>query len=190
MKNQAKELYEAIHKEVPNANLLLQTYFDSVEENYEEIIAFPVSGIRIRLCSWQEGNVNAISKYGFPADKIFAIGCIDGRNIWRADLDNVLSLFTTLQNQITAKGLLFNLLVAYCILQLDKTEETHLTSELFDALAFANQKLEELVLIHSAITKGVESISSDLTTYRNAHHAIRSSAARKREDVKVARTCT
>ena len=68
---------------------------------------------------------------------------------------------------------------------IDKTGETHLATELFDALAFANQKLEELVLIHSALTKGVESISSDLTTYRNAHHAIRSSAARNREDVKV-----
>ncbi|MBG9599650.1 5-methyltetrahydropteroyltriglutamate--homocysteine S-methyltransferase [Bacillus mycoides] len=186
--NQAKELYEAIHKQVPNANLLLQTYFDSVEENYEEIIAFPVSGIGLDFVHGKEGNVNAISKYGFPADKILAIGCIDGRNIWRADLDDVLSLFTTLQNQITAKGLIVQPSCSLLHTPIDKTEETHLTSELFDALAFANQKLEELVLIHSALTKGVESISSDLTTYRNAHHAIRSSAARNREDVKVART--
>lgn len=186
--NQAKELYEAIHKQVPNANLLLQTYFDSVEENYEEIIAFPVSGIGLDFVHGKEGNVNAISKYGFPADKILVIGCIDGRNIWRADLDDVLSLFTTLQNQITAKGLIVQPSCSLLHTPIDKTEETHLTSELFDALAFANQKLEELVLIHSALTKGVESISSDLTTYRNAHHAIRSSAARNREDVKVART--
>ncbi len=50
---------------------------------------------------------------------------------------------------------------------IDKTEETHLSTELFDALAFANQKLEELVLIHSALTQGTESISNELETYRN-----------------------
>ena len=71
---------------------------------------------------------------------------------------------------------------------IDKTEETHLSTELFDALAFANQKLEELVLIHSALTQGTESISNELETYRNVHHTIRSSAARNREDVKAART--
>ena len=58
---------------------------------------------------------------------------------------------------------------------IDKTEETHLSTELFDALAFANQKLEELVLIHSALTQGTESISNELETYRNVHHTIRSS---------------
>ena len=71
---------------------------------------------------------------------------------------------------------------------IDKTEETHLSTELFDALAFANQKLEELVLIHSALTQGTESISNELETYRNVHHTIRSSVARNREDVKAART--
>lgn len=55
-------------------------------------------------------------------------------------------------------------------------------------MAFANQKLEELVLIHSALTQGTESISNELETYRNVHHTIRSSAARNREDVKAART--
>lgn len=69
---QAKEIYEAIRKEVPNATLLLQTYFDSVEENYEEIITFPVSGIGLDFIHGKEGNLNAISKYGFPADKTFS----------------------------------------------------------------------------------------------------------------------
>ena len=69
---------------------------------------------------------------------------------------------------------------------IDKTEETHLIGELFDALAFANQKLEELVLIHYALMKVKDKY--DCTTYRNAHYEIRLLAARNREDVKVART--
>lgn len=185
---QAKEIYEAIRKEVPNANLLLQTYFDSVEENYEEIITFPVSGIGLDFVHGKEGNLHAISKYGFPSNKTLAVGCIDGRNIWRADLDEVLTLFTTLQNQVQTKDFIVQPSCSLLHSPIDKTEETHLSTELFDALAFANQKLEELVLIHSALTQGTESINKELETYRNVHHTIRSSAARNREDVKAART--
>ncbi|HFU7053552.1 MULTISPECIES: 5-methyltetrahydropteroyltriglutamate--homocysteine S-methyltransferase [Bacillus] len=185
---QAKEIYEAIRKEVPNANLLLQTYFDSVEENYEEIITFPVSGIGLDFVHGKEGNLHAISQYGFPADKTLAVGCIDGRNIWRADLDEVLTLFTTLQKQVQTKDFIVQPSCSLLHTPIDKTEETHLSTELFDALAFANQKLEELVLIHSALTQGTESISNELETYRNVHHTIRSSAVRNREDVKAART--
>ncbi|PGB41461.1 5-methyltetrahydropteroyltriglutamate--homocysteine S-methyltransferase, partial [Bacillus wiedmannii] len=185
---QAKEIYEAIRTEVPNANLLLQTYFDSVEENYEEIITFPVSGIGLDFVHGKEGNLHAISKYGFPADKTLAVGCIDGRNIWRADLDEVITLFTTLQKQVQTKDFIVQPSCSLLHTPIDKTEETHLSTELFDALAFANQKLEELVLIHSALTKGTESISNELETYRNVHHTIRSSAVRNREDVKAART--
>ncbi|MGH0422640.1 MULTISPECIES: 5-methyltetrahydropteroyltriglutamate--homocysteine S-methyltransferase [Bacillus] len=185
---QAKEIYEAIRKEVPNANLLLQTYFDSVEENYEDIITFPVSGIGLDFVHGKEGNLHAISKCGFPADKTLAVGCIDGRNIWRADLDEVITLFTTLQKQVQTKDFIVQPSCSLLHTPIDKTEETHLSTELFDALAFANQKLEELVLIHSALTQGTESISNELETYRNVHHTIRSSAVRNREDVKAART--
>lgn len=184
---QAKELYETIHKEVPNVSLILQTYFDSVEENYEEIITFPVSGIGLDFVHGKEGNVKAIVEHGFPSDKILAVGCIDGRNIWRADLDDVLSLFETLKEHVTPKDWIAQPSCSLLHTPIDKTEETHLSKELYDALAFANQKLEELTILKQALVHGVESISTELTAYRIAHEAIRSSAARNREDVKASR---
>ncbi len=39
-------------KKFPNATLLLQTLFDSVEENYEKLLHFPVSGIGLDFHSW------------------------------------------------------------------------------------------------------------------------------------------
>ncbi|MDM5189713.1 5-methyltetrahydropteroyltriglutamate--homocysteine S-methyltransferase [Bacillus sp. DX4.1] len=184
---QAKELYETIRKEVPHVSLILQTYFDSVEENYEEIITFPVSGIGLDFVHGKEGNVKAILEHGFPSDKILAVGCIDGRNIWRADLDDVLSLFETLKEHVTPKDWIVQPSCSLLHTPIDKTEETHLSKELYDALAFANQKLEELTILKQALAHGVESISTELTAYRSAHEAIRSSAARNREDVKTSR---
>ena len=184
---EAKELYKTFRKEVPNASLILQTYFDSVEENYEEIITFPVSGIGLDFVHGKKGNVQALLEHGFPSDKILAVGCVDGRNIWRADLDEVLSLLKTLQGRVTSKELIVQPSCSLLHTPIDKTEETHLSTELFDALAFANQKLEELRLIKHALSEGTESISTELATYRSAHETIRSSAARNREDVQTAR---
>ncbi|MFJ8531649.1 5-methyltetrahydropteroyltriglutamate--homocysteine S-methyltransferase [Bacillus sp. NPDC094106] len=184
---EAKELYKTFRKEVPNASLILQTYFDSVEENYEEIITFPVSGIGLDFVHGKKGNVQALLEHGFPSDKILAVGCVDGRNIWRADLDEVLSLLKTLQGRVTSKELIVQPSCSLLHTPIDKTEETHLSTELFDALAFANQKLEELRLIKHALSEGTESVSTELATYRSAHETIRSSAARNREDVQTAR---
>ena len=39
-----KEIYQTITEEVSELNILLQTYFDSVDA-YEELISFPVAGI-------------------------------------------------------------------------------------------------------------------------------------------------
>lgn len=40
----AKDLYESITKELSGLNVLLQTYFDSVDA-YEELVSYPVQGI-------------------------------------------------------------------------------------------------------------------------------------------------
>ena len=114
---QAKEIYEAIRKEVPNANLLLQTYFDSVEENYEEIITFPVSNIGLDFIHGKEGNLHAISKYGFPADKTLAVGCIDTVTFGEPILMKFLRYLQRYKNKSKRKTSSFSLLVAYCIRQ-------------------------------------------------------------------------
>lgn len=41
-----KETYEAFHQAVPNLNLLLQTYFESVD-HYQDVAALPVQGLSL-----------------------------------------------------------------------------------------------------------------------------------------------
>lgn len=183
----AKALYAALHKAAPDLSIMLQTYFDSVEENYEEIISFPVSGIGLDFVHGKEGNIRALLKYGFPADKVLGFGCIDGRNIWKTDIDHVLSLFETLKENIDPKGWIVQPSCSLLHVPLDKSVEAHLTNELYDALSFAADKLEELSIIQRALIDGVESVSDELQESRRAHEAIRTSSVRNREDVKAAR---
>ncbi|WP_242225317.1 5-methyltetrahydropteroyltriglutamate--homocysteine S-methyltransferase [Bacillus cereus group sp. BfR-BA-01380] len=179
----AKKLYETIRKAVPNLSIMLQTYFDSIEENYEEVISFPVTGIGLDFAHGKEGNLRALLQHGFPSDKVLGVGCIDGRSIWRANLDEALSLFHTLQESVQPKGWIVQPSCSLLHTPIDKTNETHLVHELYDVLAFANQKLEELTILQKAVVHGIESISHELQTYRRVHEAIRTSAARNRKDV-------
>lgn len=179
----AKELYETICKAVPNLSIMLQTYFDSIEENYEEVISFPVTGIGLDFAHGKEGNLRALLQHGFPSDKVLGFGCIDGRNIWRANLDETLALFHTLQEAVQPKGWIVQPSCSLLHTPIDKTNETHLVDELYDVLAFANQKLEEITILQKALVHGTESISHELQTYRHAHESIRTSTARNRKDV-------
>ncbi|MGG2014288.1 5-methyltetrahydropteroyltriglutamate--homocysteine S-methyltransferase [Bacillus sp. S10(2024)] len=181
--NIAKKLYETIHKAVPNLSIMLQTYFDSIEENYAEVISFPVTGIGLDFVHGKEGNLRALLQHGFPSDKVLGFGCIDGRNIWRSNLDETLTLFHTLQEAVQPKGWILQPSCSLLHTPIDKTNETHLADELYDVLAFANQKLDELTILQKALVHGIESISHELQTYRHTHEAIRTSAVRNRKDV-------
>ncbi|WP_369902848.1 5-methyltetrahydropteroyltriglutamate--homocysteine S-methyltransferase [Bacillus manliponensis] len=183
----AKNVYETLCKAAPNLSIMLQTYFDSVEENYEEIITFPVAGIGLDFVHGREGNIRALSTYGFPSDKALGFGCVDGRNIWKADIDNILALFETLQEKVSPKEWIIQPSCSLLHVPLDKSVETHLSGELYDALSFANDKLEELSIIQKALTNGRESVANELETYNKAHETIHNSSVRNREDVKAAR---
>jgi len=78
-----KTIYSTFAAEVPQLNILFQTYFEAVEA-YEEIVALPVKGIGLDFVHGANGNLAALKKHGFPQDKTLGAGVIDGRGIWRA----------------------------------------------------------------------------------------------------------
>ena len=86
-----KTIYETFAASVPNLNIMLQTYFESVE-HYSEIVALPVKGIGLDFVHGLSGNMSSIRALGFPADKVLGAGVIDGRGIWKAPLREKLAL--------------------------------------------------------------------------------------------------
>lgn len=67
---------------------VLTTYFDSVEDKIEHIITLPVDGIHLDLMRTLQQLPLWLNQ--LPGHWALSAGVIDGRNIWRADLDKVL----------------------------------------------------------------------------------------------------
>src|SRR5260221_5470385 len=79
--------YEALASLSPR--ILLATYFESVAEHAAMLKSLPVSGIHLDLVR-APGQL-ATFLDGYPESKVLSLGIVDGRNIWRTDLDAALA---------------------------------------------------------------------------------------------------
>jgi 5-methyltetrahydropteroyltriglutamate--homocysteine methyltransferase len=129
-------------------NILVANYFGALADNLWLACHLPVAGLHIDVTrsgsEWQQV-VDRLPEY-----KVLSLGMIDGRNIWRADLREKLTVLKEARARLGDR-----LWVASsCSLQhvpVDLTRERHLTTELRSWLSFAVQKLDEVAVLKSAL---------------------------------------
>ena len=139
--------------------LLLTTYFANVSRYQAFITSLPVDGIHIDLVRAPEQLgpwVNAI-----PSHWVLSAGVIDGRNIWRNDLDKTLAL---LEPWVQRLGERLWIAPSCSLLHTPVTlaHEVKLDAEIKSWLAFADEKLDELSIIVKALNHGIGSVADEL----------------------------
>ncbi len=165
------EAYKAVYttlKEKVKAKLLLATYFGSVAEHAPLLKGLPVDGLHIDLVR-APAQLAAFEDY----NKVLSIGVIDGRNIWRANLNQVLDVVEPLKAKFGE-----NLWIApSCSLlhtPYDLEVETQLKAnkpELYSWLAFTLQKVQELRVIKTALEQGRGAVQAELDASQAAADA-------------------
>ncbi|HHJ39149.1 MAG: 5-methyltetrahydropteroyltriglutamate--homocysteine methyltransferase [Methylothermaceae bacteria B42] len=151
--------------QIRGLNLLLTVYFGPLEENLKLACDLPVAGLHV-------DGVRGADELGrvddwLPTHKVLSAGIIDGRNIWRADLDHILEKLTPLYQR---RGENLWLAPSCSLLHspVDLSEETKLDPELKSWLAFSAQKLEEIVILKQALSEDTESAAEKLRLCRSA----------------------
>jgi 5-methyltetrahydropteroyltriglutamate--homocysteine methyltransferase len=124
--------------------LLVSTYFGEIGDALPVLAHSQVEAIGLDFVAGP-GNREALGAVGGIGDKTLVAGVVDGRNVWRADMPAVLSLCASLL------GLVGELTVSTsCSLlhvPLDLGAETSLAPEVAGRLAFARQKVGEVVML-------------------------------------------
>jgi 5-methyltetrahydropteroyltriglutamate--homocysteine methyltransferase len=145
--------------------ILLATYFESVAEHAARLKALPVAGLHLDLR--RAPAQRDVFLNGYPQDKILSLGVIDGRNVWRADLDQALA---TLAPAVKALGDRLWIAPSCSLMHspVDLAQETELDDELKSWLAFAVQKLDELQILTRAINQGEAAVATELAAARQA----------------------
>lgn len=160
-----EQAYENLRNLVPEANLLLQTYFESVS-HFKKVIQLPVKGIGLDLVHDQGVNLQHLKQVNIPSEKIIALGLIDGRNVWKADLTRAAALVNDLQAAFAADQEVW--LQTSCSLlhsPVSLVQEVNLPAGLKEGMAFAEEKLQELQLLQTQLRQ------EDNEEAWNAHHA-------------------
>ena len=135
------------------AKLLVQTYFDHVGDSYEALTVLPVQGLGLDLMRGSH-NLDLIDASGFPRDKDLAAGLVDGRNIWISRMEAALRVVDQLSAQVSTDRLLINPSCSLLHVPIDARLEQELDPRLVEWLAFAEQKLAEVVTLTRAVNEG------------------------------------
>ncbi len=165
-----QQAFEATYNRLQNSGLklLLTTYFGCLQDNLTLACGLPVAGLHIDAVRAAD-EIDTVINW-LPAYKVLSLGIIDGRNIWRADLRTLLERITAIKDRLGERLWL----APSCSLlhvPVDLTHETTLDEEFKSWLAFARQKLEEIVTLKRALNEGYEAVAEYLAASARAKHS-------------------
>ena len=137
--------YEAL-ADAADVDIHVATYFGSLAENLPTALDLPIESLHLDLVRG-EGQLADALDHGVPDDLSLSLGVVDGRNVWRADLDDRLETVTTAVDALGADRVLVGPSCSLLHVPVDLDAEPALDDDEKLWLAFAVQKIEEIVAI-------------------------------------------
>lgn len=165
------------------AKILIATYFGPLQDNLRLAAELPVAGLHLDAVNGRD-EVWPLLGY-LTGLKVLSLGVINGRNIWKTDLNAVLDWLEPLAERLGNRLWL----APSCSLlhvPVDLDSEQKLDGEIKSWLAFARQKLEELRILATALNQGRDAVKAELVANRAACDARRNSPRVHNPAVKAA----
>lgn len=176
--------FEAVYHRLPNkaVKILLATYFGELNAHASLTCKLPVAGLHVDLVKAPEQLTHVLDN--FADYKVLSLGLVDGRNVWRTDLDSAMATVAGVRERF--KGELW--LAPSCSLlhvPVDLERETALDERVKPWLAFARQKLMELAILRRAFDEGIAAVEPALSASRAAIRSSRESGLRHNQAVQA-----
>ncbi len=162
-------------------DILLASYFDGLKDNLATVAALPVAGLHVDLARAPEQLATVLAAW--PRERVLSAGVVDGRNIWRSDLEQQLEY---LQRAHHERGARLWLAPSCSLLHVpvDLAQEAKLDHGLKQWLAFATQKLDEIQVLKRALNEGRAAVQSPLEQSATAARTRALSPRTQRREVK------
>ncbi|PIF05449.1 MAG: 5-methyltetrahydropteroyltriglutamate--homocysteine S-methyltransferase [Draconibacterium sp.] len=151
LSNKAKETFKYVYAEIrkafPHIKIIIANYFDCLGDNLDLALSLPVDVLHLDLVRCQKQLDDILESDKLSSETQLSLGVVDGRNIWKNDFDNSLSLIDKAASKIGSNRILIapscSLLHSPC----DLDSEIKLNTEVKQWLAFAKQKIDEVVAL-------------------------------------------
>ena len=169
--------YGQLSKRAGKARLLVATYFAGLDDTVSTAVALPVQGLHVDLVRAPQQLDKLLAAW--PKGRVLSAGVIDGRNVWRADLAKQRELLDRAAAKVGREHLWVAPSCSLLHTPLDLDLETKLDPELKSWLAFAKQKLEEVVALAKGDERAIQE-SSRAAKSRRASQRINNAAVQRR----------
>ncbi len=145
-----KKTYSKIREAFPRLHFILAGYFGCYGENLQTVLQLPVQTLHLDLVRCPEQLDTVLQTDFDKRDKNLSLGVVDGRNIWKNDFSPSLELIHKAVKKLGEEKVWIapscSLLHVPCDLDLE-TDEKSLPAEVKHWMAFARQKVEEVVTL-------------------------------------------
>ncbi|WP_330249436.1 5-methyltetrahydropteroyltriglutamate--homocysteine S-methyltransferase [Nocardia sp. NBC_00565] len=144
--------------------LLVATYFGKPGSALTALAETGIEGIALDFTVVDD--LSEVAGVSALANKLLVAGVVDGRNVWRADLDGALATLGTLLG--CAKSVAVSSSCSLLHVPYTLAAETGLDERLRSWLAFGAEKVAEVRLLATGLSAGPEAITAELATVRAA----------------------
>lgn len=144
--------------------LLVATYFGYPGPALAALAGTDIEGIAVDLVSGTD--LADLAAVPALANKLVVAGVVDGRNVWRTDLDRALSTLATLLG--SARSVAVSTSCSLLHVPYTLAVETRLDDTLRSWLAFGAEKVAEVRLLATGLNTGTEAVAADLARARAA----------------------
>ena len=157
--------YRTIYDELESSSvkIMLTTYFDGLDDNLSLACSLGTAGIHIDAVRAPEQVLDVVKQLG--DERVLSLGCVDGRNIWLADLHALQGVVRKVLEELPADRLQLAPSCSLLHVPYDTAAEHRLDARVCGWLSFAQQKIEELALL----AKGEENAAEAFAENQRRH---------------------
>lgn len=177
----AHRVYTELAAAPRRPDILVATYFGALDGALAALARSPIEAIGVDLVT---GGVQAVAAVPELAEKLVVAGVVDGRNIWRTNLETALGSLAALSGSVGSLAVSTSCSTLHVPYSLDA--EHDLDDTLRTWLAFGEEKVFEVATLAVALSKGRDAAiaeieaSSAAAASRAADPRLHASAMRSR----------
>lgn len=137
--------------------ILVATYFGDLGAALPALARTPVEAIAVDLVY---GSVSTVTAVPELSGKTVVAGVVDGRNIWRTNLESALGSLATLVGSAGAVAVSTSCSTLHVPYSLEP--EAQLDDQLRSWLAFGEEKVKEVVVLARALSEGRDAVAAEI----------------------------
>ncbi len=146
-----KPTYDTLAGVADNIDIVVQTYFEHSNEATKILVHTPVWALGLDFLHGEQ-NLESLEIIGQSGKKLIA-GVVDGRNIWKNDIEATLTLLETIAQKVKKENIIIASSCSLLHTPFTLAYEEKMDAEIKNWLSYAVEKLDEISLLSKLFFK-------------------------------------